>query len=130
MRSHAQKKVFDPVSKAVHTIKYKTVVTKLSKPGFSKSFLRWTLSYLTNRKQFVQIDDRKSEMLTLNLGIPQGSILGPLIFNLYVADLHEHQDAECRQYADDTSIYIYISLLQARRSSTIYYIKTGHIGQA
>ena len=44
-------------------------------------------------------------MLTLNFGIQQGSILGPLIFNLYVADLHEHLDAECRQYADDTSIY-------------------------
>ena len=44
-------------------------------------------------------------MLTLNFGIPQGSILGPLIFNLYVADLQEHLDAECRQYADDTSIY-------------------------
>ena len=103
-------------SKAFDTIKYKTVLTKLSKLGFSKSFLRWTLSYLTNRKQFVQIDDRRSEILTLNFGIPQGSILGPLIFNLYVADLHEHLDAECRQYADDTSIYSCIKPADLPRS--------------
>ena len=108
-------------SKAFDTIKYKTVLTKLSKLGFSKSFLRWTLSYLTNRKQFVQIDDRRSEILTLNFGIPQGSILGPLIFNLYVADLHEHLDAECRQYADE-------GLLWAPMSPRLY-AKFGDIGR-
>ena len=55
-----------------------------------------------HRKQFVQIDDTCSEVKNVNLGVPQGSILGPVLFNIYVADL---QQRKCFQYADDTTIY-------------------------
>ena len=92
-------------SKAFDTIKYKTVLHKLYRLGFSKSFLKWTVSYLTNRKQFVQIDDRVSESLQLTFGVPQGSIMGPLLFNLYMTDLNSELDATCHQYADDTTLY-------------------------
>ena len=55
------------------------------------------VNYLTDRKQFVQIDDKSSETATVKFVVPQGSILvGQVIFNLYVADL---------QYADDTTFY-------------------------
>ena len=74
-------------SKAFDTIKHKTVLEKLGLLGFSKDYLKWTVHYLTDRKHFVQIDDNKSEYCTINFGVPQGSIMGPLIFNLYVADL-------------------------------------------
>ena len=84
---------------------YKTVLHKLYRLGFSKSFLKWTVSYLTSRKQFVKIDDRVSESLQLTLGAPQGSIMGPLLFNLYVTDLNSELDATCHQYADDTTLY-------------------------
>ena len=50
----------------------------------------------------VQIDDRKSDMATVEFGVPQGSILGPVIFNLYVADLQSEL-----QYADDTTFYVH-----------------------
>ena len=55
----------------------------------------------------VQIDDRKSSYQSSQYGVPQGSILGPMIFNLYVSDLHEvtPPSMECVQYADDTSLY-------------------------
>ena len=52
--------------------------------GFSKYLLIWMIDYLTHRRQLVQIDDRKSDMATVKFGVPQGSILGPVIFNLYV----------------------------------------------
>ncbi len=59
-------------SKAFDTIKYKTVLKKLGLLGFSKDYLKWTIQYLTGRKHFVQIDDNKSELCTVNFGVPQG----------------------------------------------------------
>ena len=75
--------------------------------GFSTQFLRWMMSYLTERQQYVQIDDKKSGKLYTNFGVPQGSILGPVLFNLYVADLADELGTvcNCHQYADDTTIY-------------------------
>ena len=53
----------------------------------------------------MQIDDRVSESLQLTFGVPQGSIMGQLLFNLYVNDLNSELDATCHQYADDTTLY-------------------------
>ena len=94
-------------SKAFDTISFSATIVKFYKLGFSKPFLKWLLSYLSGRSQFVQIDDRKSSYQSSQYGVPQGSILGPMIFNLYVSDLHEvtPPSMECVQYADDTSLY-------------------------
>ena len=94
-------------SKAFDTIKYKTVLKKLNYLGFSKSFLNWTIEYLTDRWNFVQVDDKTSDRLRVKFGVLQGSIMGPLIFNLYVADLHAHVSMQCHQYADDTTLYVH-----------------------
>ena len=53
----------------------------------------------------VQIDDRISKSVSISFGVPQGSIMGPLIFNIYIADLQEKLDCACHQYADDTTVY-------------------------
>ena len=55
----------------------------------------------------MQIDDRRSDMATVEFGVPQGSILGPVIFNLYVTDLQSELQCDCYQYADDTMLYIH-----------------------
>lgn len=93
-------------SKAFDTIDFKTLILKLSSLGFSTGFLRWLSSYLTDRSHFVQIDDKVSELETVRFGVPQGSILGPMLFNLYVSDLKEHlpPSVASYQYADDTTI--------------------------
>ena len=78
------------------------LLNKLHRLGFPKKFLIWTYSYLEGRQQFVQIDDRKSGLLPVAFGVPQGSILGPVLFNLYMADLQdEKSDCNYLQYADD-----------------------------
>lgn len=71
---------------------------------FSKQFLTWMIQYLSDRRQFVQIDDKTSSIETVQFGVSQGSIFGPFIFNLYVSDL---QKCPCYQYADDTTFFVH-----------------------
>ena len=99
-------------SKAFDTVCFKTTLKKFYKLGFSKNYLKWLLIYLSGRTQFVQIDDTKSHLKFSQFGIPQGSILGPMIFNLYVSDLRDNLDlsTSCCQYADDTSLYTHCAV--------------------
>ena len=101
--------VFADFSRAFDTVHHDVLLRKLHSLGFSPSFLRWLLSYLTQREQFVQIDDKKSDTQECKFGVPQGSILGPVLFNLYTADLNINLGTmcNCSQYADDTSMYVY-----------------------
>ena len=92
-------------SKAFNTIKFQNLIKKMNHLGFSKNFLKWTLNYVSKRKHFVQIDDRVSERIEVRFGVPQGSILGPVLFNIYVADLQSEMKMKGYQYADDTTLY-------------------------
>ena len=94
--------------KACDTLHYGTLISKLSSLGFSKSFLHGLTSYLSDRTHFVQIDVRISTPERVRFGVPQGSILGPMLFNRYVSDLQENlpSSAKVYQYADDTTILI------------------------
>ena len=67
-------------SKAFDMICFRNLIIKMSKLGFSRDFLIWTLNYVMHRKQFVQIDDTCSEVKNSNFGVPQGSILDPVFF--------------------------------------------------
>ena len=94
-------------SKAFHTVCFKSIIIKMHSLGFSRNFLTWLTNYLSDRHHYVQIDDRKSSPALLEFGIPQGSILGPMLFNMYVADLQDNLPLPITsfQYADDTTMY-------------------------
>ena len=94
-------------SKAFDTVAYQTVLSKLHRLRFSKASLKLITSYLTDRRQYVQVDDRMSDEVSVTFGVPQGSILGPVLFNLYVNDLSDSlpNTVTCHQYADDTTMY-------------------------
>ena len=80
---------------------------KLSFYGIRGIALTWFKSYLTNRKQYVQYLNCKFETKTLLNGVPQGSVLGPLLFILYINDMPNIlQHAKSVIFADDTTIYV------------------------
>ena len=93
-------------SKAFDKVQFKAVLARLHEMGFSKSFLLLVPSYPSERRQLVQIDDNLSELAYVEFVVPQGSILGPGLFNLYVADLQKKLDCPCYQYADDTTFFL------------------------
>ena len=74
--------------------------------NFSKSLLYWIFNYLTDRRHFAQTDSSISYILITNFGIPEGSVPGPILFNLCVADMANIlSESQCIKYADDSTIY-------------------------
>ena len=92
-------------SKAFDTVAFEKVLSKLLLMGFSRSSQQEIASFLMDRKQFVQVDDRSSARISTTYGAPQGSILGPVLFNLYVNDLSSALPFVFHQYADHTTMY-------------------------
>ena len=98
--------VFTDYSKAFDTIDIFTLIQKMHSLNFSTDFLYWVFNYLTHRQHFVQIDSNCSSLLTAKYGVPQGSILGPILFNLCVADMSSiTPNSNCIQYANDSTLY-------------------------
>ena len=93
------------LQKAFDTLDHGVLLEKMKYFGFRASVIKWFESYLSNRKFLVCIDNVFSEAGTLKYGVPQGSILGLLLFLLYVNDLPQSlSDAGSYLYVDDTCI--------------------------
>ena len=110
LKSFDQKKfvigIFLDFKKAFDTVDHNILLTKLENYGIRDITLKWVTSYLSDRKHFTQIGDQKSQTLTLTHSIPQGSILGPLLFNIYINDLINCTNKlELILFADDSCFY-------------------------
>ena len=93
-------KVFDMVDHGI-------LLDKLEHYGVRGHILNWFRTYLTGRRQYVHVNGKNSEEMVLNYSVPQGSILGPLLFILYINDLPQVSKlAEYIFYADDANIII------------------------
>ena len=100
--------VFCDISKAFDRVWHRGLLFKLSKLGIKDSLLNWFSSYLSSRKQRVVYANSTSNWSTINAGVPQGSILGPLLFLIYINDIINNINANVRLFADDTSLYIVV----------------------
>ena len=76
--------VFLDLSKAFDTLDHNILLHKLNHYGIRGVAKQLLESYITNRQQFVQINDIRSKVITTNIGVPQGSVLGPILFNIYI----------------------------------------------
>jgi len=109
--------LFIDLSEAFDMLGHKNFVAKLELYGIRGTALKWLRSYLTNRKQYVDCNGVQSNVLHIRTGIPQGSVLGPLLFLLYINDIvNASKFLYLILFADDAIIFLHHSDLNILQS--------------
>ena len=106
MTKRMEEKCFFDISKAFDRVMYKGLLHKLRKAGITGGLLRWFENYLAERKQRVLIRGQSSLWGNIQASVPQGSVLGPLLFIVYINDLADVVDCSIKMFADDTCLYV------------------------
>ena len=98
--------IFIDLQKAFDTVNHKILLSKLEHYGVRGCALEWFGSYLSDRKQYVYVNGSNSNLLSVTCGVPQGSVLGPLLFLIYINYLpNASKKLNFYLFADDTNIY-------------------------
>jgi len=97
---------FKDLRKALDTVDHSLLCGKFEGYGVQNDELRWFVSYLAGRKQFYRVNGTDSQVNAVDIGVPQGSCLGPLLFLVYINDLPKVvENCTVAMYADDTGLY-------------------------
>ena len=97
--------VYFDFSKAFNTVPHKRLIHKLMAYGIGGKLLEWLQSFLSDREQSVVINSVFSSWRPVTSGVPQGSVLGPLLFAIYVNDLPSIVSSNLFMFADDLKLY-------------------------
>ena len=96
------------LSKAFDKVAHEKILLKLHHYGIRRDTLK-IKDFLDNRKQAAVINGINSDKISISSGVPQGSVLGPILFLAYINDLPEQDKSRVRLFADDTALYLSIS---------------------
>ena len=114
--------------KAFDSCDHSLMLKKLEKMGIRGDLLRWFTSYLSARTQYVSIANSSSDINNISVGVPQGSLLGVLLFVIQINDLHSAlKYSQCILYADDTTIFVIgrnIKCMIAKIQEDLKYLET------
>ena len=103
------------LSKAFDFVDHKILLTKIKRYGVHSTPLRWIRSYLSNREHFVSLNQIDSTSLNLNIGVPQGLILGPILLLIYINDIVNSSNVRLLYFLLMTQRYMFkIILLRVR----------------
>lgn len=104
--------IYIDLSKAFDSVWHRGLLFKLRQIGIDDLYVNFIENYLSNRKQIVSINGFQSDTAVCSSGVPQGSILGPLLFIIYINDAASiFKDSSCLMFADDVKVYKEISIL-------------------
>ena len=101
--------IFLDISKAFDKVRHKGLIYKLRQYGFTGNLLTLLTDFLSNRKQRVVLNEQHFSQADIKAGVPQGSILGPLLFLVYINDLTENLHFNTKRFADDISLLLTIT---------------------
>ena len=104
--------VFLDMSKAFDKVWHEGLIFKLKQNGINGNLLRLLENYLSNRKQRVVLNGIQSEWNPILSGVPQGSILGPLLFLIFINDLIDNINSSIKLYADDCSLFAWVGKIE------------------
>ena len=117
--------IFVDFQKAFDTVNHEILLRKLQHYGIRGISNKWFQSYLSNRKQYVSINNSDSDLKVIEHGVPQGSILGPLLFLVYINDLHKSINfSTTRHFADDTNLLHIINRNSQRNKNIARKVNT------
>ena len=120
--------IYLDLQKAFDTVNHDILLYKLQNYGVRGIVNQWFKSYLSGRKQITSIGESCSDIGSITIGVPQGSVLGPVLFLLYINDIcNAIPDAKIKPFADDSNLFLYdtnlISFYCRANQSLIYLSK-------
>ena len=98
--------IFIDFKKAFDTVDHNILFSKLEHYGIRGQALDWLKSYLSNRQQFAYVNGKNSTKQKITYGVPQGSVLGPLLFLIFTNDIGNCTESKIRLFADDTNSFV------------------------
>ena len=97
--------IYTDFSKAFDPVPHTRLLKKIESDGIKGDILKWIGSFLSNRKQRVKVEGSMSQWIPVTIGIPQGSVLGPILFVLFINDMPSEIKNTCKLFADDAKIF-------------------------